>query len=306
MFNGITVPIPDLIMLILDEEFMTDPMNPDLIAQSWQTIRTFKDNHPLTEIIAVYFTRRNRYNTALDQMKDLFPKGRNTAFGAPLAHMLLIGESASLREKFANEYRQILAHHLAILLVAEATPTFSVSFRQQIQRIKTPFVGMALDEIAVPPTWAWAAALQGGLPQKSVKEFSLSLVNAIVDVLNRSTPQTSFDEIGPAARKGANEMLAINIFTPPIPEQDRIALDSAVQGALYIYSVDGQGIVVKRQQPHVGAPTFDPISCSIVELVKANALLSHIPVIDRLSFLQSREKSSQILVFFGVEGSHTP
>src|SRR5690242_7107133 len=39
MFNGITVPIPDLVMLILDEEFMTDPMNPDLIAQSWQTIR---------------------------------------------------------------------------------------------------------------------------------------------------------------------------------------------------------------------------------------------------------------------------
>ncbi len=306
-FNDITVRVPDLIVLVLDEEFITEP---DLITQSWQTIRTFSENYyetHKTEVIAVYFTPEDRYTNALDQIKTLSAMDRKSAVSKPLAHMLMISERASLWEKFGNGYRDMLARQLAILLISEAPSTVTVPFRQQIRRIATPFVGMALDEFETARTSIWPVVGQGQLPQQVVKDISRSLVEAVVNLLNMAKPQASFDTISPEARRNGRAMLAINIFIPPLRDKDRTALDSAVGSALSDCGIDAQGrVVMAQRQQHIGAQPLKVISCSLLELVKENAFLKRVPVINRLPVLQNREKRCQILILFGIEDSYLP
>jgi hypothetical protein len=303
-FNDINVPIPDLLILVLDEQYIADP---DLITQSWQVVSDFQKNSHRTEIVVVYFTPGNRYTNRLDQIKGLLPQ--SGVSNAPLVRALLISESASLRTRFGNGYRRILARHLAILLVSETSSTVSVSFLQQMHRIKTPFIGFALDEVETPQIGEWATTLRGRLAQNAVKDIAQSLIAALVALLNMNPPQTSFDEIRPGARKNAAAMLAVNIFAPLLPRDDRAALDNEVISMLDAFGVDAQGMVAPKAHYQQSPATIQDIQvfpCSFWELVKANSVLNRIPAADRLVSLQSHEQRCQVLVFFGIEAPHTP
>ena len=301
-FNDITVSIPNLMVLVLDPQFTIDPA----VAEQWcRAVSAFRNENPSAQVFVVCFIqKRHGYIQGLAVVKRMLEaqqRGAQSAVGGPIAHVLLVADSAELNDVARKNYKTLLARQLATLLVAKSSSSYSVSFQDQLEQFDVPLLGLALDRVDAPEGWSAAGALPAKLSEENRKNLSLSLVGAMVDLLNMKAQLRSFGDISPAARQHGGSRLAINTFTPVMEDDSRNRLQVDVELALNnCYTVDPAGKVVESDPNHL-SPSLLTISCNVVELATTNALAHHLPLVNRVPFLLGGGRDFQTLILYGIE-----
>src|SRR6185312_11449630 len=92
-FNGITVSIPSLMVLVLDPQLTMDPA----LADQWcRAVSAFRNENPTAQVLVVCFIQRYRYTQGLTVVKRMLQSqrsGAGSAISAPIAHVLLVADS---------------------------------------------------------------------------------------------------------------------------------------------------------------------------------------------------------------------
>ncbi|MBA3822929.1 MAG: hypothetical protein H0X24_03365 [Ktedonobacterales bacterium] len=294
-----TVTRPKVVVVLLDEDFIA---RPELMMTSWQTINRFKEDVPATDIIVIFFTKRSHYAQAQNPLAPL-----KALLIANQQRAILISKNAELKSQ-TKQYHDTLARQLGILLTAEESGTFRTTFREQLSSTETPFVALALSEVAPPRAGSPWALLQGRFPASAKSALVDSMATALRDLLNtpETRPPTSFGWITPDARRHGAEMLSIVLFTPRLHKDDRKWLDEALEKTLAGFGVDPQGTIQFMAPTPAGGVNaalqqFSVISCSSLALTSAPTLLDRIPVVKEL--VKKRSDPFQLLILFGLDAA---
>jgi hypothetical protein len=265
-------------------------------------VSAFRNENPSAQVFVVCFVQKRHQGLAVvKSMLQAQRSGAESAISAPIAHVLLVADSAELNDVARKNYKILLARQLATLLVAKTSSSYSVSIQDQLEQFDVPLLGLALDRVDVPEGWSAAGALPAKLSEENRKDLSLSLTSAMVDLLNMKAQLRSFGEISPAARQHGETRLAINIFTPVMEGDSRDRLQVDVELALNNwYTVDHAGKVVESDPNHP-SPSLLTISCNVVELATTKALAHHIPLVNKSPFFLGGGRDFQTLILYGIE-----